>query len=261
MGVSAAWDEADAAAVRAIEARYVGSPILVGLAGAQGSGKTTMAARLAQRLEDAGLRTGILALDDFYRTRAERADLARTVHPLLATRGVPGTHDLALIADTVDALLAGREAHVPRFDKATDDRAPGEWRPIGAPVDVILLEGWCIGARPQASADLLTPVNALERLEDADGSWRRWVNARLATEYAALFGRLALRIFLRAPSFDVVLRWRTEQEHELPSGGMNSPAIKRFIAHYERITRWMLEDEPADVVIDLDPARTPTVRA
>jgi D-glycerate 3-kinase len=261
MGVSAAWDEADAAAVRAIEARSGASPIVVGLAGAQGSGKTTMAARLAQRLEDAGLRTGILALDDFYRTRGERADLARTVHPLLATRGVPGTHDLALIAGTLDALLAGCEAHVPRFDKATDERAPGEWRPIAAPVDVVLLEGWCIGARAQASAELLTPVNALERLEDADARWRRWVNARLAADYAALFGRLALRIFLRAPSFGVVRRWRTEQEHDLPFGGMNPPAIKRFIDHYERITRWMLEDEPADLVIDLDPARTPAVRA
>ena len=87
------------------------------------------------------------------------------------------------------------------------------------------------------------------------------MNGRLATDYAALFCRLALRIFLRAPSFDVVLRWRTEQEHDLPSGGMETPAMKRFIDHYERITRWMLEDQPADLVIDLDPDRSPTVRA
>src|SRR5690348_14070644 len=97
MGISPAWDAADAAVVQAIQARHDGEPILVGLAGAQGSGKSTMAPRVAQQLEDAGLRTAILALDDFYLTHAERAERARTVHPLLATRGVPGTHDIALL--------------------------------------------------------------------------------------------------------------------------------------------------------------------
>lgn len=259
MGISPAWDAADAAVVQAIEARYAGEPILVGLAGAQGSGKSTMGPRVALRLEDAGLRAAVLALDDFYLTRAERAQLARTVHPLLATRGVPGTHDIALLTRTVERLLAGDDARVPRFDKATDDRAL-EARKIAEPVDVVILEGWCIGARPQPEAVLADPVNDLERREDAGERWRTWVNDRLATDYAALFDRLALRILLCAPSFDVVVRWRTEQERQLLSGGMGTPAIKRFIDHYERITRWMLQDEPADLVIDLDADRMPTVR-
>ncbi len=260
MGISPAWDAADAAVVRAIQARHNGEPILAGLAGAQGSGKSTMAPRVAQRLEDAGLRAAVLALDDFYLTRAERAQMARTVHPLLATRGVPGTHDIALLTRTLDRLLAGDNVQIPRFDKATDDRT-ADIREIAGPVDVVLLEGWCIGARPQPEAALADPVNDLERREDADGRWRTWVNDRLATDYAALFGRLGLRILLRAPSFDVVLRWRTEQEQQLLFGGMKTPAIKRFIDHYQRITRWMLEDESADLVIDLDPDRTPKVRA
>ena len=259
MGVSAAWDEADAAATQAIEARFAGEPILVGLAGAQGSGKSTMAPRLAKRLDEAGLRTALLALDDFYLTRAERVELARSFHPLLITRGVPGTHDIALMDRAIDALLAGGDAVVPRFDKATDDRS-SEARPIVGPIDVVLLEGWCIGARPQPAAALATPVNDLEQFEDRDGGWRQWVNQQLATAYAAPFDRLALRILLRAPGFDVVLRWRTEQERQLLFGSMETPAIKRFIDHYERITRWMLDDEPADLVIDLDEDRTPTVR-
>ena len=261
MGVSAAWDEADAAAVRAIEARYAGKPVLIGLAGAQGSGKSTMAPRLAERLTQAGLRTAIVALDDFYLTRAEREELARTVHPLLITRGVPGTHDVALFSGVVDALLAGRSACAPRFDKASDDRVTGDWRRIEGPVDVVLLEGWCIGARPQPDAALAEPVNERERHEDPDGRWRRWVNESLASDYAAMFSRLALCILLRAPNFDVVLRWRTQQEQQLKSGRMGTPAIQRFIDHYERITRWMLEDEPAELVIDLDRDRTPTLRA
>ena len=259
MGVSAAWDKADAAATQAIEARFAGEPILVGLAGAQGSGKSTMAPRAAQRLESAGLRTAVLALDDFYLTRPERAELAREVHPLLATRGVPGTHDIALLTRTVDRLFSGDGAQVPSFDKATDDRT-AEWRDMAGPVDVVLLEGWCIGARAQPATALADSVNDLERRDDADACWRSWVNARLATDYAPLFDRLALRILLRAPDFGVVLRWRTEQERQLLFGGMETPVIKRFIDHYERLTRWMLEDEPADLIIDLDEDRTPAVR-
>lgn len=259
MGVSPAWAKADAAAARAIAARYRGAPILVGLAGAQGSGKSTMAPRLARRLEKTGLRTAVLALDDFYLTRLEREELARTVHPLLATRGVPGTHDVALLTRVIDALLTGSSARVPRFDKAADDRAR-EGREIAGPVDVLLLEGWCIGARAQPAAALARPVNDLERREDAGGRWRRWVNDRLATDYAGLFEHLALRILLRAPDFAVVLGWRSEQERGLLSGGMEPPAIERFIGHYERITRWMLEDETADLVIDLGPDREPSLR-
>ncbi|WP_126176799.1 kinase [Tsuneonella rigui] len=256
----AAVDVHVAAAIRKVLAA-TGRPIAVGLAGAQGSGKSTMAPRIVARLAAAGLRAAVLSLDDFYLTRAERARLAATVHPLLATRGVPGTHDVALLTAVLDGMLRGEDVQIPRFDKATDDRLDGDWRTVVGPFDVVILEGWCIGARPQADGCLAEPINMLERLEDPAGRWRRWVNARLSSDYAALFERLALRVLLRAPSFDVVLRWRTEQERQLPFGGMETPAIKRFIDHYERITRWTLEDEPADLVIDLDPDRTPTVRA
>jgi D-glycerate 3-kinase len=260
VGISTAWEEADAATVRAIELYHRDDPVLVGLAGAQGSGKSTMALRLVDQLRERGLRTAILSLDDFYLTRTEREQLGRSVHPLLVTRGVPGTHDLALLSGAVDALLAGQGVTVPRFDKATDDRA-ADGRRVDGPVDVVLLEGWCIGARPQPAAALVDPVNDLERYEDDRGTWRRWINGRLATDYGSLFDRLALRILMRAPGFDVVLRWRTQQERSLPIGGMDAAALRRFIDHYERITRWMLEDEPADLVIDLDQDRNPALRA
>ena len=87
------------------------------------------------------------------------------------------------------------------------------------------------------------------------------MNAQLAGAYATLFGRLALRIFLRAPGFDVVERWRTEQEDQMArragQPGMNAAELRRFVAHYERITRAMIADPPADLVIELDASRTP----
>lgn len=252
------WEAADRAVAEAIADRHsiLGKRVLVGLSGAQGSGKSTMAPRIAALLTARGLQATVLALDDFYLPRAARAVLAREVHPLLATRGVPGTHDVALLGSAIDDLLAGRSTTVPRFDKASDDRT-GEVR-VEGPVDAVILEGWCIGAGAQSAEALAEPVNALEREEDPDATWRQWVNDHLAGDYKDLFERLDLRVFLRAPDFTVVAKWRGEQEAHLGVRGMSPAAIKRFIAHFERITRAMLSDEPADIVIDLDAARTPT---
>lgn len=234
----------------------LGRRVLIGLSGAQGSGKSTMAPRIAALLAERGFQATVLALDDFYLPRAARTVLAREVHPRLATRGVPGTHDIALLGSAIDDLLAGGSATCPRFDKASDDRT-GEVR-VGGPVDAVILEGWCIGASAQSAEELAEPLNALEREEDPDATWRRWVNDRLVSEYKDLFERLDLRVFLRAPDFTVVAKWRGEQEAHLGVRGMSTAAIKRFIAHYERLTRAMLSGEPADFVIDLDTARRPT---
>lgn len=255
------WADADAAVVEAIAHRRttVGRSLVVALAGAQGSGKSTMGRRVAARLEYRGLQTALLALDDFYLTRAERAELARTVHPLLATRGAPGTHDISLMSRSIDALVSGASVAVPRFDKAADDRAA--WHELPGARDVVLCEGWCLGARPQQPAELAGPINALERDEDPDGRWRTWVNGRLADDYAALFARFDLTIMLRAPSFEVVRGWRGEQEDDLArrtgQRGLDDDQMARFVMHYERITRAMLTEPPADLVIALDENRTP----
>lgn len=257
---------ADAFLVEAIvrASQDAGRPVLIGLSGAQGSGKSTTAARLAGKLAARGLATQVCSIDDFYLTKAERADLARTRHPLLATRGVPGTHDVALMDATVAALLAGETVRVPSFDKATDDRrSAAEWELVERPVDLVLLEGWCVGARPQPDGMLAEPVNELERAEDAGGDWRRAVNAALASEYRTFFGRIDLSILLRAPSFAVVEGWRSEQERGLDRSGadagaaMTADELRRFISHYERLTRWQIEDMAADIVIDIDEARVP----
>jgi D-glycerate 3-kinase len=267
LGREAAFDAADTLVVNELRAihRQLGRPIVAGLCGAQGSGKSTMSARLARRLDAAGMPTAVLSLDDFYLTRAERAAIGRTVHPLLETRGVPGTHDLALARSTI-ASLVGEPGLVAasRFDKTRDDRAePAAWQVYKAPVAVVILEGWCVGARPMPDGDLVRPINELERDEDADGTWRRHVNAALRGGYHALFESLDLRILLRAPDFACVHGWRLEQEmglarvdsHSMPA--MDASAVARFIAHYERITRWIITDEPAELVIDVGPDRTP----
>nr|WP_157602713.1 kinase [Sphingomonas sp. PR090111-T3T-6A] len=223
-------------------------PLVLGLCGAQGSGKSTLAAGLAERFE----RTAILSLDDLYRTKAERAALARTVHPLFATRGVPGTHDVPLGLATFAALDRGEAAALPRFDKACDDRAPADqWGHAPAGTRLLIFEGWCVGARPEAEEALAAPINALEREEDADGIWRRAVNAALAGDYQRLFARIDRLMLLAAPGFEVVQGWRIEQERALRGrtapdapGLMSDAKVARFIQHYERLTRHILTEMP-----------------
>ena len=251
--------------------RESGRSIVVGVSGAQGSGKTTFARFLSKWL---GLRLRLSAvcvsLDDFYLTRAERRQLARRAHPLLETRGVPGTHDVVLAHRVLDTLThpgAARQVAVPVFDKAADDRAAErDWRRVDAPVDVVLFEGWCVGARPQSPESLGDPVNELEAAEDRDAAWRTGVNERLRTDYTELFARLDLLVMLRVPSIEKVLEWRALQERKLKerlagksgsrssASGQSGSGLKRFIQHYERLTRQMLGTMPdyADVVIDID---------
>lgn len=232
---------------------------IVAICGAQGSGKSTLATGLAGRFD----RCAVLSLDDLYLTRAERETLAAEVHPLLRTRGVPGTHDVALGLETIAALERGEAAPLPRFDKAADDRLPpAEWPLAPAGTRLLILEGWCVDARPQDAAALTEPINRLEREEDPDGTWRRYANDALTGDYRRMFARIDLLAMLAAPGFDCVLGWRRQQEHELrqrTGAGMSDAELGRFVAHYERLTRHILSEMPdrADLLIELGADRSP----
>ncbi|WP_420381124.1 kinase [Novosphingobium sp.] len=262
----AAMDAAIVADIAKTRAR-LGRTVIWGLCGPQGSGKSFTAVRLVAHLAGLGLGAVIASLDDFYLTREAREGLARTVHPLLATRGVPGTHDLALLEATISHLMEAapdQEVAIPAFDKTLDDRvSPDQWPLFRGRPDVIILEGWCVGARPQAPTALAVPANALERIEDPAGSWRTYVNQQLAGPYMPLFAKLDRRTLLSAPSFETVFGWRGEQEAKLDRSArgsrppMTQAQLHRFIAHYERLTRWLLEDQPAELVVDLAADRTP----
>lgn len=223
-------------------------PVVLGLCGAQGSGKSTVAERLAARFGP----SAVLSLDDLYHTRAERQRLARAVHPLLATRGVPGTHDVALGVATIAAVRRGEAVALPRFDKAVDDRAPiADWPRAPRDCALLIFEGWCVGTTAQDDADLVAPINALEAEEDGQGVWRRHVNAALAKDYPALFGLIDVLALLLPPDWPTVLRWRTEQEEALrrsrgPAAGvMDAAQLARFVSHYERLTRHIWTEMPA----------------
>ena len=192
--------------------RAGGRPLCVGVSGLQGSGKSTFSRQLAQCARARGLHCEVLSLDDFYLGRRERLRLARSVHPLFVTRGVPGTHDIDLLLHTLDALArasARRAVRLPRFDKGRDTRVPpSRWRCVSRLPSLILLEGCCVGVQAQSTAALARPLNGLERDEDPLGIWRRYANDALSRHYERAWKRLDRLVLLQAPRFDIVMRWR-----------------------------------------------------
>ena len=248
-------------------AKTADNPPLIGFSGCQGSGKSTLVALMAKVMREVyGVSTVVLSLDDFYLTKAARAALAESIHPLFATRGVPGTHDLALLNETITALRQPAGAvPVPEFDKAGDDRTEMvHWRQVSAPVQLILLEGWCVGLSPQSESELEVPINPMEAEQDPSLIWRREVNRQLANGYADVFGELDALLLLQAPSFDAVFEWRWQQEQRLseqfqkdhpdkPDPTMSRSEVTDFVLHYQRLTEHALKTLPdqADFVWEL----------
>lgn len=240
-------------------------PLVINVNGSQGSGKSTLVSFLELLLEQHfSLATVSISIDDFYLTQLERKDLSEKIHPLLETRGVPGTHDLDLACKTIKSLMnpkSGETIAIPRFDKAIDDRYPeSEWLVVDKKVDVILFEGWCNHAPVESEENLINPINDLERTYDSDGKWRRYVNESLKSYHQELFCLSDFLIFLKIPSFNKVIEWRGLQEKKLANYNkqatsiMNKKRLAFFIQHYERITKNCLKSlgEQADMVLEID---------
>lgn len=259
----AGFDESTVAAV--LDDALAHGARIFGIAGLQGSGKSTLSAQVVALAETRGLRAATLSIDDVYLGRRERLRLAREVHPLLATRGPPGTHDIALACAVLDAVRAGRAIRLPRFDKSTDRRLPpSRWRTVG-PLDLLVFEGWCLSVPAQSATALRRPVNALERDEDPDGIWRRHCHRAWAHDYLALWARLDRLAWLHPPAFDCVPGWRWQQECAARAArpgciGMSRAEIERFVRLFERVSRQAMRTLPGIAALTLRLDRDRRVR-
>ena len=224
---------------------------IIGLAGGQGAGKSTISQVLKLILEiKYNLTVVCFSIDDFYKTSSERISLGKKVNKLFKIRGVPGTHDTNLIKKIFINLtnFFFKSVFVPRFDKSKDDRFPKKyWQKIKQQPNIIIFEGWCVGARPQQNKDLLKPINILEKKQDQNLKWRLKVNTELKNEYKKIFRKIDMLIFLKVPSFDCVYKWRLLQEKKLQLTSkskktMSSLQVREFIMYYERTTMQMLKD-------------------
>jgi D-glycerate 3-kinase len=236
---------------------------IIGLTGGQGSGKSTISNILKIILKvNFNLKTVIFSIDDFYKTLEERKKMSLKISPLFLVRGVPGTHDTALLLNCLKQLksIKFKKFLIPRFDKSTDDRhLKKNWQKVNSKPDIVIFEGWCVGAIPQKNKELLRPLNIMEKKRDIKGIWRKKVNKELKNKYRQIFKLIDTLIFLKVPSFKHVYKWRLLQEKKLQliSKGkktMSEKQIKNFIMFYERLTKHMLKNvsKKAHTVLKID---------
>ena len=237
-----------------IEKKYreKGKTLFLGFSGGQGSGKTTVVKILKIILKEFFKRKiHISSIDDFYKTLKERNKMSNTIHPLFKTRGVPGTHDINLLKNFFFFMKKEnfKKIKLPKFDKSKDDRLNKNfWFNIKKKPEIVILEGWCVGAQPQSNFLIKEPINMLEKYEDQDLTWRKQVNEKLKKEYKKLFGMIDFYIFMKVPNFNMVFKWRLLQEAKLKKRShlnkkiMTYNQIKRFIMFYQRITLQMIKD-------------------
>ena len=229
-----------------------GKTLFLGLSGGQGAGKTTVAKIFKIILKNFFKRKiHISSIDDFYKTTKDRNKIAQKIHPLFKTRGVPGTHDINLIKNFFTAIKRKKfkKIKIPRFSKLSDDRLKkNRWYQINKKPEIIILEGWCVGAKHEPNTSLKKPVNSLEEKEDKNLIWRKFVNEKLKREYKKVFAMIDYFIFMKIPSFKMVFKWRLLQETKLrntvnyKNKTMSFTEIKRFIMFYQRITLQMIKD-------------------
>ena len=237
-----------------IEKKYKkkGKTLFLGFSGGQGSGKTTVVKILKIILKKFFKRKiHVSSIDDFYKTLKDRNRMSHDIHPLFKTRGVPGTHDINLIKKFFYFVKKKKfkKTKLPKFDKSIDDRLKKKyWYKIKERPEIVILEGWCVGAKPQINSLIKRSTNVLEKNEDKDLIWRQYVNEKLKKEYKKLFAMIDCYIFMKIPNFKMVFKWRLLQENKLKKMSrykkkiMSYNEIKRFIMFYQRITLQMVKD-------------------
>ena len=239
---------------------------VVGLSGGQGSGKTTISSILSIILKKYfKLNVFKISIDDFYKIRKERFLLSKKIHPLLMTRGVPGTHDVNIMLNFFKKVKREkfRTLNLPKFNKVTDDRCSKNlWYSLKKRPNIIIFEGWCVGARAEKNITLKKPINSLEKNKDKKLTWRGYVNKQLKSKYKQLYDQLNCLLYIKSKNFSLLKQWRIKQEKKLRLKNkkfndhkiMSDKEVINFMQTYQRVTQNMQKYVPkyASIILNLN---------
>ncbi|MEH2318511.1 glycerate kinase [Nostoc sp.] len=215
--------------------QQLGRPLIQGILGGQGTGKTTMSKVLSLILDQLGYRTLSLSLDDLYKTYSDRLILTQQ-DPRLIWRGPPGTHDVDLGLNVLDQMRQLQSpVMVPRFDKSAYRGAGDRTTPeMVTGVDIVLFEGWFVGVRPINPNLFDTAPPPI--FTDEDRAFARDINRRLH-DYLPLWKRLDSLILLYPTDYRCSLEWRKQAEQQMIAAGksgMNNAEIEQFVNYFWR---------------------------
>ena len=184
---------------------------------------------------------------------------------MLLTRGVPGTHDINMMLSFFKQVKSRKfkRLKLPTFNKAIDDRfSKRYWYDLKNKPDVIIFEGWCVGAKSEKTNTLKKTINSMERTKDHKQIWRKYVNQQLKSKYKNLYSQLNCLIYLKAKNFSLLQKWRLKQERKLYLKSkknlklkiMNKQDVLNFMQTYQRITQNMFKNMPkyASIILNLN---------
>ncbi len=204
-------------------------PLIVGVNGSQGIGKSTLTKVLTNSLNEFGIRTVTISIDDFYHTRKKQISIANKYknNPYLKDRGYPGTHDIALGESLLNALMHQKKSKVriPLYDKSKyqgkgDRVLDTEWKETKTPIDLILFEGWMLGFESLANKKLGKHLNTINKLLKDYQSWHDLIDKF---------------IYLVPSKNNHVINWRVEAEEKMKASGktgMSTEEIKKYISNF-----------------------------
>ena len=152
---------------------------------------------------------------------------------------------------------------LPTFNKAIDDRFnKKKWYHLNKRPDVIIFEGWCVGAKSEKNDTLKKTINSMEKAKDQKQVWRKYVNQQLKSKYKNLYSQLHCLIYLKAKNFALLQKWRLKQERKLWLKSKTKSNLKimskgdvlNFMQTYQRITQNMFKYMPnyASIIINLN---------
>jgi len=242
-------------------------PIVQGVLGGQGTGKTTLGRALTLILQAWGDRTFSLSLDDLYKTYADRLQL-RQRDPRLIWRGPPGTHDIEMGLSVLQALRqrqVDQPIAIPRFDKSlhqgAGDRVASE---LVSGIDIVLFEGWFVGCRPVEPSCFERAPFPIQT--EADRTFARDMNARLH-DYLPLWNCCDRLLILYPADYRLSRVWRQQAEQKMRSqgkSGMSDAEIEAFVDYFWKalhpelfVTPLVRQPGIADLVVEIDARHRP----